>query len=193
MKKSIRQVPALALLMVLSAGCAPGQVYLRDRGADLVDVIRLNVAYGPGLGAGVFATSALRLGVIGEHSRHAGFDGHGFGTWGQDRFDWQLLVVGHEYGHRDTPVTGSVESHAQNEGYWKTPVLGGRRARFRTEHVCGPLEVGGRIHLLLVGAEIGIRFSELADFVCGILGFDPKGDDSRTREHWRERREQEEG
>ena len=193
MESATRQIPALALLAALCSGCAPGQVYLHDRGADLVGVVRLNVAYGPGVGTGVFATSALRLGTIGEHSRHVGFDGHGFGTWGQDRFDWHLLVVGHEYGHRNTPVMGSVEPDPQNEGYWQTPVLGGRCAPFRTEHVCGPLELGGRVHLLLVGTEIGIRLSELADFVCGICGFDPKGDDSRTREQWRKRPEQQEG
>ncbi|MBM4084176.1 MAG: hypothetical protein FJ272_05250, partial [Planctomycetes bacterium] len=138
-----REMAVCALAVLFCAGCQPTRVYLRDRGEDLVEVVRLNVAYGPGLGATVYATSALKLGVTGEHSRHVGLDGHGFGAWGQDRFDWHLVLGGFEYGHRDSPIRGSLQRNpASGGGYWRSPILGARHNRSETEHVCGASELG---------------------------------------------------
>lgn len=172
----------LLLIAAAVAGCAPARQYCADRGADLVDVVRLNVAYGPGLGATVFATTAVKLGAIGEHSRHVGLDGHGVGAWGQDRVDWHLLLAGYQYGHRNTPIHGSVETHAGSGGdYWLSPLLGATEHTQDRRHVCGPLEFGARVNVLLLGAETGLRLTELADLLAGVAGFDPKGDDGRTR------------
>ncbi|MBM4044836.1 MAG: hypothetical protein FJ279_06970 [Planctomycetes bacterium] len=178
-----REMAVCALAVLFCAGCQPTRVYLRDRGEDLVEVVRLNVAYGPGLGATVYATSALKLGVTGEHSRHVGLDGHGFGAWGQDRFDWHLVLGGFEYGHRDSPIRGSVRMNpGSGGGYWRSPLLGGRYTRSETEHVCGASELGGRASLLLVGVEAGVRFWELLDFLCGLFGLDPQRDDTAARQ-----------
>ncbi len=185
---------AVVCMLLLPLGCAGTGQYCADRGADAVDVLRLNVAYGPGLGAAAFATSALKLGVMGEHSRHIGLDGHGIGDWGQDRADWHLFLVGYQYGHRNTPIYGSVEKNPPaGGGAWGSPILGIKEHFQDREHVCGPLEFGARAHALLIGAEAGIRLMELCDFVVGFAGFDLKRDDSTTHDRWRRERERKDG
>ena len=168
-------------MLVLASGCAPTKQYCSDRGADLIDVFRANVFYGVGIGADAFATTALKLGAIGEHTNHVGLDGHGVGIWGQDRVDWHVLLVGFEYGHRNTPVHGNVRQNniGQGGGRWQSCLLGEKHQSGHIQHVCGPLEVGARVGLFFVGAEAGLRVSELVDFAVGVVGFDPKKDDRR--------------
>ena len=176
------RISAIAAMLVLVSGCASTKQYCVNRGADLIDVFRANVFYGVGIGADAFATTALKLGAMGENTKHIGLDGHGVGIWGQGRGDGHLLLIGHEWGHRKRPYLGSVHCAGLGAGgeRWLSPLLGGRQVAGHMEHACGPLEFGARVGLFFLGAEAGLRVSELVDFAVGLVGFDPKRDDGRT-------------
>lgn len=170
-------------LLLLAAGCEPGRFYLRDRGADFADIWRANVAVGPGLGIVAFATQYLRAGAIFSYAEHFGMVGREVGFWREARGELELIVTGNN-GFAITPHGWSTVRACSGESGWEpNPLLEGRLRWGRTREVSGPAEFGLRAHLLLIGAEMGVRFDEAVDFVAGLWGADPRRDDSWTRLH----------
>lgn len=170
-------------LLLLVAGCEPGRFYLRDRAADFADIWRANVAVGPGLGIVAFATQYLRAGAIFSYGEHFGMVGREVGFWREARLEVELMATGNN-GLAITPHAWStVRGGTADNGWEPNPLLEGRLRWGRTREVSGPAEFGLRAHLLLIGAEMGVRFDEAVDFVAGLWGADPRGDDSWTRLH----------
>jgi len=127
--------------------------YLANRMLDFLDIFRLNVAVGPGIGLNVRATKFAQIGAETYVSARAGL-GKNSG----------LLVK--RYGLLYT------ESEILTGGVGMLYTGGDQR---------GLTEVGITAHLGLIGAEAAIDFSEIADFFLGILTIDHKDDDWELR------------
>ncbi len=189
--RASKALSAVACCMVLLlTGCEPGRFYARDRAADFADIWRANVAVGPGLGIVGFATQYLRAGAIFSHGEHAGMVGREVGFWNEGRLEAELILTGNN-GLRITPRAWStVRRGSRDNGWERNPLLGIRGHVWqinwydfrwgREPEVSGPAEFGLRAHMLVVGGEAGVRLDEIVDFVAGLWGADPCGDDSWT-------------
>jgi hypothetical protein len=127
-------------------------MYVPNRVFDLVDIVRLRARIGPGLAVGAQATQLARVYLGSYTSVWAGLPGP------------RLLPV--------PPIPAGVET------------LNGAQLSFlgvSNDGLLGPsyssTEVGLNLHLLLIGVGVGIDPMEIADFLGGIIGFDPREDD----------------
>ena len=181
----------LALPALLATGCAgptgrrDAGSWLEARGADLMDVFGVRAGVGVGLGAYVRATEYAQLGFmlrgpsestlgsaseasLGDSFRVRSVPCLMFGTIGRYGGVWfdstrEFMVPG--WSSRDEPrspirrdtVAGIVPPEGQQDD-WRG-------------------EIGIGVHLLLVGVEIELRPWQLVDFLGGLVGYDPSGDD----------------
>jgi hypothetical protein len=183
---------ALALSVLLPAtGCAglagrrDAVSWLEARGADAMDVFGVRLGVGVGLGAWFRATEYLQLGVM-------------FRGPGESR-----LVISSETPHDDDfrargvpcVMAGTIGRYG---GLWfestsevMVPLYSNRddtQSPIRREVVAGVVSPDGReddwrgsfgvgAHLLLLGAEVELRPWQVLDFLAGLAGYDPSGDD----------------
>jgi hypothetical protein len=184
-----------ALVALVLALCQPGcaglsgrrdtSSWLEARGADLMDVFGVRLGLGVGMGAWVRVTEYAQLGLMlrgpadsrlvvaseTEHSEDfrlrsvpcvmAGTIGRYGGVWFESSRELMLPF----WSNRDAPLS---------------PI--------RREIVAGVVPVDGRdddwehslgagLHVLLVGLELELRPWEAVDFLAGLTGYDPSGDD----------------
>jgi hypothetical protein len=186
-----RRARALGLLLLLLAGCA-GPAGRRDfggyfqaRGADFMDIFGLRIAVGIGLGAYVRATEWVQLGMmwrgpsetslVGNSGsvRTEGFRVRGvpcamFGTIGRYGGLWS------EYSH-EVMLPGYT-----NRNDVVPPI---RREIFAgvvpTDGLADDWEAsfGVGVHAVVLGVEAEVRPLQFFDFLAGLLGYDPSGDD----------------
>lgn len=141
--------------------------YLAARAADLADSISMQFGFGPGLLVRAQCTRwvALGIGSIGPaiawshyrfDSRFLGWVGRRAGAWLELRDE---LGIGTYYSCETTgePLFGDVDVFG----------LDARRAE----------DVAVELYLGVVGAAVTVRPIECLDFVAGMFGFDPRGDD----------------
>ncbi len=187
-----RWAHALLLALLLPAlGCAgaTGRLdvgsWFEARGADLMDTVGVRVGVGVGLGAYARVTRYAQLGFMfrgpaerslvggSESARSQDFQPRAlpclmFGTIGRYGGLWtentrELMLPG--WSNRDglrSPIqreslSGSVSHDGSADGW---------------EH---ELAVG--LHVILLGAEVGVRPFQIVDFFAGLFGYDPSGDD----------------
>jgi hypothetical protein len=126
--------------------------YLPNRVMDVLDIVRLRAAVGPGLEAGVRVTDVGAL------------------YMGNSRSFWVGIPGERAPGSFPRPAGA-----AQKQGL----VLFGVDASDVTPNP--PRyefsEIGAQLHLGVVGVEAGVVPAELADFLVGLFGMDPSGDD----------------
>ena len=188
--------PSLALLLapvlaLLLGGCAgitgprDAHSWLSARGADMMDVFGLRLGVGVGLGAYVRITESAQLGFMlrgpaetelvgaSETARNDSFEVRGVpcvmvGTIGRYGGLWSERsreVMIPFYSTRD-----EVHSPIHRTIIAGVVPLDGRADNWRGE-------IGGGVHLIIIGAEAEVRPLELIDFFAGLLGYDPAGDD----------------
>ncbi len=142
--------------------------YLAARGFDLLDIASARLAVGPGLLAHARATRWLAIGAgsIGKAEWWAsGFELPNYGV------GW-LLRQGGAWIERRAEIGISTFYYCESE----SQVLGGNRTTFPPE--CrGDFDFGGEVHFALVGLAVEARPDEFLDFLAGLAGFDPRGDD----------------
>ncbi len=143
--------------------------YGRARVLDLSDIVALRIGVGPGLLVQARATRYVALGVGSIGPAHVfsggfrpecyflGWNGREGGVWIERRTEYGISTF---YG---CEATG--ESQAGNVTRFG---LDGRRT----------FDVGAEAYLALVGLAVDARVEEALDFVAGIFGFDPEGDDT---------------
>ena len=127
-------------------------MYVPNRVLDLVDIFRVRLRAGPGLGVHVQATELLSFYGGSYRSVYVGLPG--------PRESSELR-----------PFAGRED--------WKGLLLVGVDATDDTPHHPGYAnsEFNAGIHLLLVGAEVGFDPVQFGDFLVGLIGRDPRGDD----------------
>lgn len=159
-KPSLAKPPLAGPVLVLRPAAPPVPVrlgkrllwYIPNRLIDLVDIFRLRLRVGPGLAANMRITDYGAFYMGEYHSIYAGLPG----PRNPHYVRWPVGLEG-----------------------MKGIVLGGVDATddvpYGPEY--GPTEVDVGLHLLLVGADVGIDPLEIADFLSGFLLVDIEGDD----------------
>jgi len=166
-----RLVTCLLVLALLPA-CATRNNYLLNRGADVADVFRGHVMFGPGVAAQVEVTRALSVGITYSHRVFAwGLANREIGGWRESVFGWGFLVGHHD--ERETsrlgPISGSYGWNFGNNG-------GGVFEAPAESSGLDLLTLRGTA-MLVVGLDLEFRLGELIDFFAGVATFDPAGDD----------------
>lgn len=145
----------------LRAGDGPGfwtraAWYVPNRVLDAADVVRARVKAGPGLGAGARVSDSFSFYAGRSHAAYVGFPGPRGKLGLRAPWGWEnkrgLVVMGLD-------ATDELP-HA--------PVY--ERS-----------EIGISLHLLLLGAELGVSPREFWDFWAGWVGLDPSNDDFPRR------------
>ena len=181
------RAPCLAgalVLLCLAGGCASTGPrdpvgWMEARGADFMDIFGIRLAVGPGLGIYARATQYVQLGFMLRGPSERGLprpDGVSLravpcfmvgtiGRYGGAWFDstreamlpgWSTRELDRYYIEREV-IAGFVPTHGDQD-LWQW-------------------EFGGGLHLLVVGGEAEVRPFQAVDFVAGLFGYDPAGDD----------------
>ena len=119
-------------------------LFLPNRILDLLDVFRLNVGIGPGIGINIRATRFAQAGIASYDCIKVGIIG---------RQGWIYMEESKEFG---VSVMYIEDSKAV------APLIS-----FKDKTDRQLLEVGGFVYAFFVGAEAAIRLKELADFFLG--------------------------
>ena len=161
-------VRSLALLAALLPACAAGD-YLRDRGADLGDILQGHVMIGPGVDAMVDVTRALRFGAGWYEAACAGWHDRSLGTWHERVQEGGVFFLhGRDEHTEGTPrVTGSYGT-----------VSGWGKGRLLQPDETWPKLLTIRATAFLgLGLDVEVRIGEAIDFVGGFFLWDPSHDD----------------
>ncbi len=155
-------LPRAALVVcALLAGCG----FARDRAADFADCFTVEAGVGPGLHADVKATDFLHIGAGYAHLRKAGARGRDV-LWLRDR----------EVG---LPVSALLAAGAARDGSaWRAAHLHASipdLLAFQDPWRRADVEVGATAGV--VSLRLGFSPGHLVDFLAGIVGLDPAGDD----------------
>lgn len=176
----IRTPHLLLFATALLLGACASDGYLAKRGRDLADGFVLTVSAGAELSADAQVTDLIHVAVGGGVHGEAGLIGRHLGTAGVMTLGLPVapfLEDGVLYGRFLFTETGGAwtADDVEDECYLIHAL---HAAPTHPEHDwwhAFDIEVGATV---LVGARIGVRPGELVDFVAGIFGFDPIGDDS---------------
>jgi len=183
------------LVLVLLAALLPACVgpagrrdlgsWLEARGADAMDVVGLRVSAGIGLGAYVRATEWAQLGLMRRGPAETDLVG-GSGTVREEGFRVRGVpcamfgTIG-RWGGLWTESSREIMLPAySNRGDVVPPI--------RREVVAGAVSLdglqddwryafGAGVHALILGVEAEVRPVQVLDFLGGLVGYDPAGDD----------------
>lgn len=140
-------------------------VWGKDRWMDLLDIASLNLDAGRGFGVNVRATEFLQLGLNWWDGHSWGMRGRTWGVWetseeerGIGPFYWIELerhptwgtqsLFDHDYKYTGWDIFETANSKVSN-GDWS--------------------EVGGKVHVLAIGAGVRLSPVEAVDFVVGLF------------------------
>lgn len=164
----------LLALILVGPGCASGRNYAVNRSADLVDILRVHVMAGPGIGVKGEVTRLIQAGIVFEQNCFAwGLHNRAVSPWTESVFSWGLIVGYHDETTKRIPrLSGDYGWRFDREG---------EGGVFQGTDESGNLTLDlltlrGTV-MLLVGIDLELRLGEVLDFVAGIFQFDPSGDD----------------
>jgi hypothetical protein len=186
-----RPLAAVLLLAVLPACVGPAGrrdlgSWLEARGADAMDVVGVRLGVGIGLGAYVRATEWAQLGLMRRGPADSALVGGSSGSVRDEGFRVRGVpcamfgTIG-RWGGLWTETSREIMLPAySNRGDVVPPI--------RREVVAGavPLDgladdwrfaFGAGVHAVILGVEAEVRPLQVLDFLGGLLGYDPSGDD----------------
>jgi hypothetical protein len=193
-------LPVLALAAL--AGCGNSAQYWASRRLDLWDVVPISVQRGYGLSVSAratpFAQSGLGLYAPGSKDKVASTNsfGMGLGRWGPRSSDGALHVVigsmeyqelrgppwpGGPDGRYEQSSTAEKRCRASGNAFIVFPAPGvtdppsGEFANLPRWYFWPDCEA--HVFLGLFGIRVGFSPAQLVDFLAGIFGLDPLGDD----------------
>jgi hypothetical protein len=166
----------LALLLVLSLvpACASTSAgdYFVNRGADLVDILRVHVVAGPAFAVKADAFRIIHAGIGWEHNAYAwGLANREVTGWRESVFTWGLLL-----GHHQEQIVGTTENRVSGSYGFNFKEKGSAFEMADPNNVLDILTVRGSL-MFGVGLDLEVRVGEFVDYLAGIFQFDPSGDD----------------
>ena len=178
MRRRLMLVVMLFLAVVSAQAGVLG--YVRDRGADFLDLflIRVSAPRGiRGIGFRARATALVQLGAVYFEGEHFGMDRRGIGVWRERRTQGGLgllfftsvendVIWSNYFLEEDTPWMNFEERGlVRNDVCWDD----GRKHFF---------SINAEVQLaILPGLELGVYPIELIDFAMGLFTLDPQNDD----------------
>jgi hypothetical protein len=161
------------------ASCS-GRGYLADRARDFAQCLEFDGSLGTGFRAQVGLSGLAQLGVGWSETATAGLRDGALGSWREDRTE---LGFGPLYLHEvdlegaSDAIVGHRTAAFGEPGFSSLPIeyWGGVWADRL------PGDLAGGAHVFFVGASVRLRLVEVYDFLVGLVGVDPRGDDLRGR------------
>ncbi len=181
---SRRTVSVLLVLcgcLALSPGFAGAGVleYLRDRGEDLLDVVRLRVFLphrAEAYGAKARVTALAQVGYVHVKGKAVGMDRRAIGVNAEERTEGGLSAL---YFSRTRMATLWGNQFLYPESRWNASHPRGviRNKTAWDDARLHPDSCGAELELGLIGVDVGVYPLEAVDFVTGWFFIDPYGDD----------------
>ncbi len=150
--------------------------YIPNRALDALDIVKANIGIGPGFGAEVYITRNLWAGVQNCRSWRLGIDGRSIGVFEEGHYkEWHLGDWSNE-----------ARAPAGRSLIWALPDMRPFERPQREGQPSVPFVENnnwdvGAFAQVFVQAEGMVRFFELYDFITGLWGDDPSGDDYMLR------------
>jgi len=199
MKARRMPIPRLAAVLMI-CGLSTGCVYLRDRGNDFADIFILGVSSGSGVAVSASPTRFVNLEVGGRkdevfyglHARHFRWAESSYGIpcssfWspriGEERFakwTWTDIVKTSQQKTailEDTSPESLRHMRYSERGYHLFVLTKRDSARFIDD-----LDIAFDMSFLIGGVCLGVNPGQLVDFLAGLVGLDPVGDDGGRAE-----------
>jgi hypothetical protein len=169
---------ALLLIPIAGSGCNPVH-YPFDRALDLCDIFSANFGAGKTALGNIRLTQFFQLGAgFMDQTERAGFRGREVGYWKEARKEWGAFVGYYsEYAREDLHGNRFFMENFPRGGKQEPMiplhdnVLAWER---NTDRAWSDI---GFSFFLFGGLEMDLRVSEVADFIAGLLTFDPSRDD----------------
>jgi len=165
----------LLLALPLLTACASTSAgdYFINRGADLVDILRLHVAAGKGVAVKLDATRFITAGITWEDDVWAwGLATRELTKWQESVFSWGILVGYHD----EKSIVGTSEGRLSGSYGWQFGEKGNGFQMADPDNMLDVLTFRGTV-MLGLGVDLEVRLGEIIDFLAGIFQFDPAGDD----------------
>ena len=166
----MRAAAALLLALAVAPGCKSTGNYLHNRAMDALDMVRVHLIVGNALGIEGQITQWVGLGFMYEEKAWAGgLQNRAFGTWDESIRAWGLLI------HNWKENVKGIPYYSGSYGWYQRD----NQPHAKFYHRDGATELWTiRASLAaIIGADAELRLGEVFDFVVGIFGFDPAGDD----------------
>lgn len=182
MNRSFLPKACAALALALTSASCQGTGYFADRANDFADSFTLVGTAGPEISAGFHATDLAHVSVGGGFHGEAGLIGRKLGVASVATYGLPFvpfLEDGILHGrYVFTEVGGGWEAEdVEDECYLIHAIEAGPTNPDVDPWRAFDLEVSATV---LVGARIGFSPGEFVDFLAGLVGLDPRGDDSKT-------------
>ena len=165
---------ALILALTLLPACATTSAgdYFVNRGADLVDILRIHGAAGRAFVAKADVFRMIHLGIGWEGNAYAwGLANREVTGWREKVFTWGLFL-----GHHQETITGTSENRVSGSYGWTFGEKGNGFQVADPGNWLDILSVRGTA-MVGIGLDVEVRVGEVIDFLAGIFQFDPAGDD----------------
>jgi hypothetical protein len=172
--KKFALILALTLLPALLPACASTSAgdYFTNRGADLVDILRIHGAAGRAVAVKVDAFRMFHFGIGWEGNAYAwGLANREVTGWREKVFTWGVLL-----GHHSEEINGTSENRVSGSYGWTFGEKGNGFQVADPGNWLDLLSVRGTA-MVGIGLDVELRFGEVIDFLAGIFQFDPAGDD----------------
>ena len=144
------------------------ELYLWNRFSDLLDVVRAGVAFGPGLGAEAAVTNYLQLGLYANVEHGMAFPHCLPPLWLVDYYEQNDQAFRFHSGRYATFAFGPWRMES-DPGTTMDP------KHFERDR----WDIRAQVDFLLIHLYLSVRPLEIADFICGIGGYDLTGDDMK--------------
>ena len=165
---------ALILVLTLLPACATTSAgdYFTNRGADLVDILRLHGVAGRAFAVKADVFRFIHVGIGWEGNAYAwGLANREVTGWREKVFTWGLVL-----GHHQEEIHGTSDNRVSGSYGW---TFGEKVNGFQVADPGNALDLftDRASGMVGIGLDVEVRIGEVIDFLAGIFQFDPAGDD----------------
>jgi hypothetical protein len=140
-----------------------------QRSDDFGDIVRFKLQAGPGIAAMAEVTRGIMIGGGIYKADAFGFANRKFGIWHETTKEAGLILGWHrEDCEKREFYRGNYGFNTADDG------------SYTLTHENNPVDIWNlraTLHVIIIGADLEIRFGQIVDFITGIFGYDLAGDD----------------